>query len=187
MEERLLRLGAAGGPGSDLVFPGIRSRRAPRPAVATWWCRKCGKRTTVAAKVPGQPLSGAPSAESGPAVAMWAGACERAKGYAKDSSESDGRTGELVRRTQLHVHDGLLEDAVPVEVAVEEGHLRGRCAAAWRWRPPQGTPVVSFPQMRQPAASAESHAAPSGPSVWDLGKNQARLLGQTQQALFSKR
>ena len=51
----LLRLGAAGGPGSDLVFPAIRSRRAPRLAVATWRSRKCGKRTTVAAKVSSQP------------------------------------------------------------------------------------------------------------------------------------
>ena len=68
-------------------------------------------------------------------------------------------------------------DADLVEVAVEEGHLRGRCATARRWQPPQGTPVVDFPQTRPTAASAGSLAAPSGPIPFDLGQNQARLLG----------
>ena len=102
--------------------------------------------------------------------------------------KSKQRTGELVRLAPLHAHNGLrISTPTSSRSLWVVNKAWARCEATRGCRPPLPTTVVGFPQTRQPAASAEGHAAPSGPSLWDLGKNQARLLGQTQQALFTKR
>ena len=89
------------------------------------------------------------------------------------------RTEKLVRRAAVHGCGAAFHGDL-VEVAVDGGGDDAGCGAARACRPPFWSIVAQIPTARQPAASAEGHAAAGFPRPFDLGNNEARLLAHQQ-------